>query len=157
MNRPAMAGCHEPCTIAADFVAIRAPIQRVWQVLTDFPAYGEWNPLCHAITVDPVEGGAVRMQIHDDSLGQLVSLDYRLSALEENRLLAWTGFFPDIGLVARRDQYVQSLDDSRTIYWTLDIYTGDNARQSAGTNGPWVRKAFNEMAAALQHRAEAVR
>lgn len=150
-----VAGLDEPRTIASDCVEIAAPIHRVWSVLTDFWAYNEWNPLCHSISVDPVVGGRVTMQIQDDSLGQLVTLDYVLSALEQDRLLAWTGFFPTLGLVARRDQYVQALDKERTLYWTIDIYGGRGAAGLAAQNGAWVRGSFNRMAQALRGRTEA--
>src|SRR5688572_28572878 len=36
------------------FVDIHAPPERVWQVLTDLPAYAEWNPL-----ITKVEGALV--------------------------------------------------------------------------------------------------
>jgi uncharacterized protein YndB with AHSA1/START domain len=146
----------KPYSIASDFMEIGAPLRLVWQTLTDFSSYGQWNPLCHAIEVEPVVGGSVKMQVQDDSLGKIVTLDYAISALEENRLLAWTGVFPDMGLVARRDQYVQALGDSRTIYWTVDIYAGEKAAQLVDANGPWVRDAFNRMADALRRRAESL-
>lgn len=147
-------GLEEPQTIASDCVQLAAPVHRVWTVLTDFAAYGEWNPLCHSISVDPVVGGAVAMQVQDESLGRLATLDYVLSALERDRLLAWTGFFPNLGLVARRDQYVQALDGERTLYWTIDVYGGSGASELAAQNGAWVRDSFNRMADALRRRVE---
>src|SRR4051812_34036771 len=32
--------------VASDPVEIEAPAAIVWQVLTDMPRYGEWNPFC---------------------------------------------------------------------------------------------------------------
>ncbi len=148
------AGEDEPFIIASDFLVIDAPVAKVWDVLTDFPNYGAWNPLCHTINVDPKIGGKVEMQVKDGALGQIVSLDYVLSGFEERRLLAWTGFFPEMGLVARRDQYVQALDVKKSIYWTVDVYVGAAAGAAAKSKGAWVRAAFNDMAMALRQRAE---
>lgn len=139
--------------IGSSVVEIEAGIDRVWAILTDFPAYGEWNPLCRGISVDGPVGGAVRMEVQDDLKGSIVTLDYRLDAFDVGRRIAWSADFPDMGLSARRDQYLQPLDAGRCVYWTTDLYTGPNARELAAANGTWVRSAFDGMALALKVRS----
>ncbi|WP_336951308.1 nuclear transport factor 2 family protein [Sphingobium aromaticivastans] len=140
--------------IGSSVVEIEADIDQVWQTLTDFRLYGEWNPLCHGISVEGPIGGFVRMEVQDDLKSALVTLDYRLDAFDVGRRIAWSADFPAIGLSARRDQYLQPLDAGRCVYWTTDLYTGPNAREQAVANGAWVRSAFDGMALALKARSE---
>jgi hypothetical protein len=42
-------------------IKISAPAQRVWQLLTDFAAYGRWNPLIRSISGEPKEGCRLRV------------------------------------------------------------------------------------------------
>ena len=42
---------------------IDAPLETVWQVLTDFPRYGEWNPFVPEVRCDLRVGGAIEMQV----------------------------------------------------------------------------------------------
>lgn len=43
---------------------IAAPAETVWQVLTDFGAYGLWNPFVSECRCDLRAGGAIEMQVH---------------------------------------------------------------------------------------------
>ncbi|MBF0585432.1 SRPBCC domain-containing protein [Prosthecochloris sp. N3] len=43
-------------------ITIHAPRDRVWEVLTDFSRYGEWNPLIPSVTGELAVGN--RLQIH---------------------------------------------------------------------------------------------
>jgi len=146
---------HEPHTIASDVIAIAAPIDTVWAVLADFPRYGEWNPLCREITVDPVAGGAVAMRVWNEGVGDYVVVDYTIAAFAPPRHLAWTGRFAPMGLVARRDQFLQAVGPGQSLYWTVDIYTGPSAAELAAANGQWISASFNDMAEQLRLRAEA--
>lgn len=145
-------GLTTPFLIASDIVEIAAPPEHVWAVLTDFPEYGAWNPLCHSIAVDAKPGGLVVMTVRDGGQDRLIDLTYEITAFEPARHLAWTGFFPDRGLVARRDQFVQPLGNRRTAYWTTDIYAGPRAAEEGELNAVWVKTAFDGMADALRQR-----
>lgn len=43
---------------------IDAPASTVWQVLTDFRAYGQWNPFILSIRGDLVEGEQLQVVVH---------------------------------------------------------------------------------------------
>ncbi|WP_311269555.1 nuclear transport factor 2 family protein [Sphingobium sp. WCS2017Hpa-17] len=140
--------------INSSIVEIQADVDHVWSVLTDFASYGDWNPLCRAITVDAQVGGLVRMDVKDDLKDAVITFDYRLDEFDVGQRIAWSAEFPDLGLTARRDQYLQPLDAERCVYWSTDLYTGPQARQQAELNGAWVRSAFDNMALALKARSE---
>ena len=42
---------------------IDAPAATVWQVITDLPRYGEWNPFCIECRSTLVPGDPIRMQV----------------------------------------------------------------------------------------------
>ena len=42
---------------------IEAPAATVWQVLTDFAAYGQWNPFVPECRCELKPGGAIEMQV----------------------------------------------------------------------------------------------
>jgi hypothetical protein len=44
-------------------VEIQAPAGRVWQVLTDFASYPEWNPFIRRISGQPKEGTRLKVYI----------------------------------------------------------------------------------------------
>ena len=44
-------------------IEIQAPAERVWQVLTDFASYPEWNPFIHRISGQPKEGTRLKVYI----------------------------------------------------------------------------------------------
>lgn len=140
--------------IGSSVIEINATVNHVWAVLTDFAQYGQWNPLCRAITVDGTLGGPVTMEVMDDLKGEVVVLNYQLDAFEVSRQIAWSAQFPEMGLVARRDQFLQPLDSDRCVYWTTDLYTGPSAAEQGQANGPWVRSAFDAMALGLKTRCE---
>jgi uncharacterized membrane protein len=41
------------CLVCYDQIHMKAPAQRVWQVLTDFAAYPEWNPFIRRVNGRP--------------------------------------------------------------------------------------------------------
>lgn len=45
-------------------VEIQAPPELVWQVLTDLPRYGEWNPFCLVCESTLQPGDPIRMQVN---------------------------------------------------------------------------------------------
>jgi uncharacterized membrane protein len=44
-------------------VKIQAPAERIWQVLTDFASYPEWNPFIRRISGQPKEGTRLKVYI----------------------------------------------------------------------------------------------
>lgn len=44
-------------------VEINAPAETVWQVITDLPRYGEWNPFCLAASSSLQPGDTIEMTV----------------------------------------------------------------------------------------------
>jgi glutathione peroxidase len=70
-------------------LAIEAPAGTVWNVLTDFARYPEWNPFLVRVETELVPGAAVAMTVR---LGRRVlPLRARMLAVEPGREFRWAG------------------------------------------------------------------
>ena len=74
---------------------IDAPPDAVWQVLTDFARYGEWNPLIPEALGEAKLRGRVRMKVSaSEGSGTSFTFTGTLVRFEPGRALEWTGGVP---------------------------------------------------------------
>jgi hypothetical protein len=71
-------------------IDIAAPPAQVWQVLTDFSAYHEWNPFITRISGKPVAGGELTVTVSPPESSEMT---FRPSVLvcDEPKELRWLG------------------------------------------------------------------
>lgn len=94
---------------------IDAPPTVVWDILTDFDAYREWNPFIPRARVDGqvVEGADIRIRVKPGLVGVPVTAE--LTAVEPERELQWTGQLPVPGLFGGRHTFeLAPTDDGGT-------------------------------------------
>lgn len=139
--------------IRSDAVEIEAPIERVWEVLTDFGRYGEWNPFTTRVETDTEVGSPVDLYV---TLGPLKLWQReRIEVVDPPRLLVWSNRMGHSALLsARREQRLEALSATRCRYLTTDAFTGLLTPVVVLFFGWLVRNGFNTMAAALKERAE---
>ncbi|MFP2931919.1 SRPBCC family protein [Pyxidicoccus sp. 3LG] len=74
---------------------INASPDAVWQVLTDFQRYPEWNPLIPKAVGEAKPGGRMRMTAFaPDGSGKSFTFTGTLVRFEPGRVLEWTGGVP---------------------------------------------------------------
>jgi hypothetical protein len=77
-------------------IIIDAPPERVWQVLTDFASYPEWNPFIREARGELEVGKRLSLQL---ALGKrTIPIKPELVRVEPNRALVWRGSLPIPGL-----------------------------------------------------------
>jgi len=78
-------------------IHIDAPPETVWQILTDFSAYPDWNPFIPAVEGTVREGETITVRIEPPG-GQGMTFTPTLQRVEPNRTLRWLGrlFLPKI-------------------------------------------------------------
>jgi hypothetical protein len=144
--------------VASDPIDIDAPASVVWEVLTDMPRYGEWNPFCVRAESTLEIGAPVKMSlVNYANPGQLTPNEEYVCAFEPERLLSWE--LPDNPVwpyPARRDQVIEALSPDRCRYLSTDAFFGPNGIHVMRFCGQWVTRAFNDTARALKARAEAI-
>ena len=138
-------------------VEIDAPASLVWEVLTDYGRYAEWNTFCPGIETTGELGDLVRMQVRIPGTDQTIPVNEYLVACERERLLSWEQRPTDGNKdTARRDQYVEAVGPQRSRYFTTDLFLGLNADTIMREHGAWVKQGFDQVARDLKARAEAL-
>jgi len=135
-------------------IEIGACAERVWQVLTDFAAYPEWNPLVRRIRGDPKVGSRLRIHVRvADGLGTT----FRALVLnaEPARELRWRGRFPLPGLFQGEHIFlIQPSGTNSARFIQREVFSGLLAPVILlGWEGR-TRRGFEAMNRALKARAE---
>ncbi len=71
-------------------IDIAAPPERVWEVLTDFAAYGEWNPFLTDITGKPKKGAGLVVEMAGPT-GRPVIFRPTVLTADPGKELRWRG------------------------------------------------------------------
>ena len=135
-------------------VEIDAPAERVWQVVSDFARYCDWNPFIVRSAGEPRVGERLDITIAAPGM-KPVSFRPRVLDVEPGRLVRWKGEFKLPGLFdGRHALIVDPLDGGRSRITTHEDVTGILL--------PFVSKVpaasqqgFDLMARAVKERAEA--
>lgn len=136
---------------------IAAPRQVVWDVLTDFPAYDQWNPFTYNVVVETLAvGQLIRFTVRMSDHFRRVQIE-RFAQIEPPHLLAWGLRSPSPLLNPVRYQLLSETADGYTHYQTWEHFTGLAAPVLGVTVLGQVRRGFADVAAALKQRAESER
>lgn len=133
-------------------IEIDAPVETVWEVITDLDAYHEWNPFIPTASGDPRVGERIRIRVEPPgSFGG--TFRPRVEVHEPNRRLVWLGRLGLPGLFdGRHELAAESLSESRTRFVQRETFSGLLVplffREDA------VRRGYESMNAALKERAE---
>jgi hypothetical protein len=135
-------------------IDIDAPAERVWQVVSDFGRYPEWNPFIVRAAGELRVGARLDVTITAPGL-KPVSFRPRVLDLEPGRLVRWKGEFKLPGLFdGRHALVVDPLEGERTRFTTHEDVTGI-LLPFVGKVMTASQKGFELMAQAVKARAEA--
>jgi hypothetical protein len=132
---------------------IGAPPERVWQVLTDFDEYPEWNPFIRSIEGELVLGSQLRVRIEPPG-ARGMTFKPTVRAVEPERELRWLGRLFVPGLFDGEHRLaVEPLDGGRSRFVQSERFSGLLVRPFAKTLAA-TERGFVEMNEALKRRAE---
>ena len=83
-------GCGHDVKELRTEIAIAAPPERIWDVLTDFDAYPSWNPFITSIAGRPEVGAELEVGIEPPG-GRAMTFRPTVLAADPQRRLAWLG------------------------------------------------------------------
>src|SRR5947209_17435921 len=71
-------------------IEIEAPAERVWQVLTDFAKFPEWNPFIRQMSGEVRTGAQLEVRLEPPG-GRAMSFKPKMVNVETNREIRWLG------------------------------------------------------------------
>jgi hypothetical protein len=132
---------------------IQSPPEVIWQILTDFEAYANWNPFITQISGNLVVGHRLRIRIVPPGAGGM-TFRPTVTAQEPGRRVEWLGALGFRGLFDGRHAFVlEPRADGGTILTQTEDFSGVIVPM-AGEMIARTEKGFVEMNNALRDRAE---
>lgn len=134
-------------------IEIDAPARRVWDILTDFPSYPEWNRFLPKVKGKAAAGTWIRF-VFEMPRGVRVPALASVLKVETDKELRWAG---GVKGLFRAEHYflIEPIDDSRLRFRHGEIFTGVMVplawRPVLARGGPSI---YEEMNVALKQRAE---
>lgn len=135
-------------------VEIDASADRVWQVLTDFGQFPEWNPFIKKIEGKPESGSRLRIQFQPPG-GREMKFTPKVLKVEPRKELRWLGrtFIP--GLFDGQHTFkIEPLDSNRVRFIQREKFTGLLVPCFARMLDSQIKRGFKEMNQALKQRSE---
>lgn len=135
-------------------IEIAAAPERVWQVLTAFDAYREWNPFMTSVAgrCDPGSRLTVRIEPPGE---RAMTFKPRILRAEPGKELRWLGRLFVPGLFDGEHRLaIEPLDNGGTRFVQSERFSGLLVGLFARTLGA-TQRGFDQMNAALKRRVEA--
>lgn len=133
---------------------IAAPASLVWQALTDFDSYGEWNPFAVSATCDLRPGGAIVMRVALRPPKVMTQKEY-IVAVDEGRGFSYAMKPAPLGLLRSiREQRIVDLGDARSRYTSHFQLDGPLSPVVGALLGAHLRRGFDGNVDGLVRRAQ---
>lgn len=133
-------------------VHIRASARRVWEILTDFAAFPEWNPLVLEGRGEVRTGARLDLRIRS---GRELRVRPLVLAARPERELRWRGVFLHPWLFAGEHYFILEPDDKGIRFVHGERFTGVLVWLVATLLDAHAPRDFAAMNQALRRRAEA--
>lgn len=135
-------------------VEIDAPPQVVWQILTDFDRFPQWNPFIRSVSGEAKQGEQLQVQIQSPSGNGMTFAPVVLVA-DPGRELCWLGRFLLPGIFDGEHYfYIKSLSKHRVKFVQSESFSGLLVPFFWRSLDTQTRQGFEQMNCALKLRAE---
>jgi hypothetical protein len=133
---------------------VNAPVEKVWQVLTDFGSYRNWHPILTLESqASPLAVGTLlRGQSSGGPAGQQ-PVAFTVARVQEPSYLAWNGGDPEV-VAGRHSFQLERLADGTTEFSESEAFTGPAAPEVIGGQLPQLHAAYEAFAAAFKKYVE---
>jgi hypothetical protein len=137
-------------------IEINASVERVWDILTDFASYPQWNPFIRSISGELEVGERLEVRLEPpDSRG--VTLRPTVLRAEPNRLMRWVGHVLVPGLFdGEHSLVIEPLGENRVRFVQHEAFKGVLVSLLTRSLDNNTLRGFEEMNEALKERAEAL-
>jgi hypothetical protein len=135
-------------------VDIDATPERVWEVLTDFAAYPQWNPFMPEVTGTPRVGERLKVRLQPPG-GRGMTFQPTVLAADPGRQLRWLGrlLLPRV-FDGEHSFTIEPVGDHKVRFVQQERFGGVLVRFLAGSLDRRTLPGFQQMNQALKRRAE---
>lgn len=132
-------------------VEIGASAKKVWDIISDFSKYREWNPFITDVQGEPREGSKITIHVRTPS-GATRTYDPRVIKAEPEKELRWVGKVP--GIVSGEHIFIiEQAGTGRVRLVHREVFGGLLSSFFGGSIGD-IQAGFEQMNQALKKRAE---
>jgi hypothetical protein len=105
-------------------ITIDAPAGAVWEELTDFPHYPEWNPFIKKVSGEIKKGGTIEVTFHTEGSDPVVFTP-EINLIEANNVFQWQGRLLMPGIFTGRHTFqLVKIDANRTLLVQKEDFNG---------------------------------
>jgi hypothetical protein len=136
-------------------IEINVGADRVWEVLTDFVSYPEWNPFIRFIQGIPEKDTRLEVRIQASGTKGMI---FRPSVLvaDAGQELRWLGRLLMPGIFDGEHRFViRPLTDGKVLFRHSELFSGMLVPLFRDSLDRDIKRGFDEMNSALKARAEA--
>lgn len=135
-------------------IDIKAPAKKVWDILTDFQNFKQWNPFIRQIEGTSSLGTKVKIHIHTSS-GKSRTYQPKITKMEPAKELRWFGKSIIPGFFnGERIFILEPLGDDHIRFIHKEIFTGILVDLVGNRLDKDMHNSFVSMNTALKRRAE---
>ena len=135
-------------------IEIQASDKQVWQLLTDFASFPQWNPFIREAKGEAKVGARPVIHLQPSGASAMTFKPIVLK-VEPNRELRWLGRLLMPGLFDGAHTFtIETLDANRVRFTQAEVFTGLLVPLFARSLDTDTRRGFEEMNQALKSRAE---
>lgn len=141
--------------ITSNKVEINAPIDLVWDILTDLESYPDWNPFTTHAESSLRVGEKVKLHVNLPKRGDRKHVEEVRSISKPNQMVWKAKYGGSMMLKKRREQNLEKINRTTCTYQTSDAFYGTVTPIVLSLFEDDLVNGFNDMAYALKDRAEA--
>ena len=135
-------------------IEIDAPAEQVWDILTNFDDFREWNTFIRPVVGRAEVGNKLRVQIRPPG-GRPIAFQPRVTKVEPKKELRWQGHMWLQGLFDSEHIFtIEPLGPEKVRFVQRVIFSGMLVSVMARNHAVNIRPGFRDMNQALKERAE---
>ena len=135
-------------------VTINAPAERVWELLTDFGSFPDWNPFMQRASGELAVGDKLVIYLKPPG-GMGMSFKPIVTKVDPNREFRWLGHFVMRGIFDGEHVFeIEPIGDASCRFVQHEEFRGILVLPMLAMIGKSTERGFNEMNQALKARAE---
>ncbi len=135
-------------------IEINASPNAVWQVLTDFSRFPQWNPFIRSISGEVTQGAQLHVQVQPPD-GDGMTFHPKVLVAEPGHELRWLGRFLLPGIFDGEHRFqIEPLGEHRVRFVQSEVFSGLLVPLLWNSLDTKTRQGFEEMNQALKLQAE---